>query len=350
MHQSVITDQPMYGGQDEGMSPSQPQPQPIDPTEAAFQAIRNDVRHVSLILGCQGAANTIKSFEGVLKLYHDWIREIEKYKLMVFASDQDCVMIAYQTSRGPVTGFIQRYREEHPGVNWVTLKQELAKRFSEIPDKQLALTLLRQIKQKLGENIYVYVERLRSFAEAGYQDINAPDVQNQLVDIFVNGLINNETLKVTILRKEPHRLSDAVDIATKELNLRHRVAVAGGQTNPKFHYSQNRALEDHPIQSQTRQSEGHIPMEINHSRGRYCYKCQGRGHHPKDCRIVRNVGVTCYECGQQGHMTRECGQTRQRRVTCFKCGEVGHISPECGGKAMYRNIDQNGGKQSLPGQ
>ena len=41
-------------------------------------------------------------------------------------------MIAYQSSKGPVSDFLKRYLETNPDHNWLQIKTELTGRFAEV--------------------------------------------------------------------------------------------------------------------------------------------------------------------------------------------------------------------------
>ena len=74
-------------------------------------------------------------------------------------------LIAYQSSGGAVSGFIQRYMTANTNNTWAQLKEQLAVRFLDVTDAQMALSLLRRVKQKRGETIQNYSERILSLAE-----------------------------------------------------------------------------------------------------------------------------------------------------------------------------------------
>ena len=57
-------------------------------------------------------------------------------------------MVAFQASKGAVSGYIQRYMDALPQNTWNGLRGELAKRFSDVTDSQYALSLLRSEKGK----------------------------------------------------------------------------------------------------------------------------------------------------------------------------------------------------------
>lgn len=79
-------------------------------------------------------------------------------------------LFAYQSSAGVVSGFIQRYMVAMPDNTWQRLKEQLIVRFSDVTDYQMALSLLRAEKQRPGENIQLFAERILSLAEEAYHN------------------------------------------------------------------------------------------------------------------------------------------------------------------------------------
>ena len=77
-------------------------------------------------------------------------------------------MVVYQSSRGSVSDFIQRYLHDNVGNIWGQLKPEVASRFAEISDPHYAFVLLQKNKQKPEENVQLYAERLLSLADEAF--------------------------------------------------------------------------------------------------------------------------------------------------------------------------------------
>ena len=71
------------------------------------------------------------------------------------------------------------------------LKDQLAVRFSDVTDAQMALSLLRQVTQK-KKTIQTYSERILPLAEEIYNNQGGNAVERQLIDIFVDGLTNDQ--------------------------------------------------------------------------------------------------------------------------------------------------------------
>ena len=133
-------------------------------------------------------------------------------------------LMAFQSATGAVSGFIERYMNANPHNTWEQLKRQLTAHFSDVSDPQFALSLLRKLKQKQGENIQVFAERILSLAEA-FLGQAGDMVEQQLIETFVDG-ISNDQLKLKILRDRPNTLQGAISIVTNEQNLRSRVALS----------------------------------------------------------------------------------------------------------------------------
>ena len=97
------------------------------------------------------------------------------------------------------------------------MKTELSTRFSEITDAQHAFMLLRKVHQKPGETVQVYAERLLALAADAFDNQQGQPVQRQLVDIFVDGL-KEDQLKLKVFRENPNTLDAAITTATNEQN------------------------------------------------------------------------------------------------------------------------------------
>jgi hypothetical protein len=269
--------------------------------ERIFHNLSLELGNVSTALGAQGVAQIVPNFSGNPKEFSNWTTEIEKYAQIANMNDERKKMIAYQTSKGAVSGFIQRYLTSYPGNTFAQLRQELASRFGEISDAQHALTLLRSVKQKSGENIQLFAERLFLLADEAYHGANNAAIERQMTEIFIDGL-KDEHLKLKLLRERPDTLNAAITSATLEQNLRKRVYQSGSHGH---HYN---VMSDMPQ-----------PMEVDHYRHRKCQKCRKFGHTAENCRSDgRHVNmvqtqrspvrkdIDCWTCGRKGHIKRFC--------------------------------------------
>lgn len=259
---------------------------PVDPAVQAFQDLRLELNNVTQALTAQGISGVVSKFDGNPKHFREWVKSIEKYSVLVNANDDRKKLIAYQTSSSAVSGFIHRYMQANVGHTWDQMRQQLASRFSDVTDAQMALSLLRQVKQKQGETIQNYSERILSLAEEAYNNQGGNAVERQLIDIFVDGLLNDQ-LKMKILRDQPDTLQGAVLVATNEMNLRARVQLSHSTSSKE------------------------TPMEVDLSRGQK-YKFRNRFHKVNTTQANRPP-IKCWNCGQAGHISRDCKKTEQNR-------------------------------------
>ena len=120
-------------------------------------------------------------------------------------------LVSYQISCGVASGFIQRYILANPDNTWQQLKEQLSVRFSHVTDRQMALSLLRSVKQRTGKTIQVFAEHILSLAEMAYLNQGGDAVGHQLIDIFVDRIIN-DSLEMKILRDQPHTLQGVLKL------------------------------------------------------------------------------------------------------------------------------------------
>lgn len=118
---------------------------------------------------------------------------MEKYAILVSASPVRRKMIAYQSSKSAVSGFLQRYLQTNPAHTWHQLRIELMSRFSEITDPQNALCLLRDVRQGRDQNFMVFAESLLALATEAFegQPGGFTAVERQLIGFFTDGLAHD---------------------------------------------------------------------------------------------------------------------------------------------------------------
>ena len=292
-----------------------------------FQNLNTQLQELSRSVATQ-SINAIPQFDGDPKSFKGWIREIEKYGLLMGVELDRLKLMAYQASKGPVSDFLMRYLRDHPHTPWPQVKAELSSRFSEVTDEQHALMLLRRVKQGPQEPVQVYAEKLLSIAEDAFQNQmgHAGQIEQQLINFFIDGL-NTDGLKLKIMRENPATLQAAIALAMTEQNLYKRFDLRTGRR---------------PFQRYVRTDE-HEPMDVSQLRPprQRCYKCQRFGHFQHECKQgkkqVRAVKgedkfwdyIVCYRCGRRGHFQRDCRFDRGKELICFNCQERGHIARDC---------------------
>ena len=133
----------------------------------------------------------------------------------------------------------------------------------------------------LPKSIHVFAESLLSLAEEAYDNQEGDAVERQLIDIFVDGMTNDQ-LKMKILRDRPDTLQAAIGIATNEQNLRAKVNM-----------------------SHTTKTV-HEPMEVDHSRGQRFRPNRQANRVNSTVNNGSKRPVRSWHCNREGHVIREC--------------------------------------------
>ena len=138
---------------------------------AAFDNMAIQMAGLSTVSGAQCVPQIITPFEGDPKELKTQIKSIEKYAILTNTRGERIKTIAFQSSKGSVSDFMQRYISDQPERTWVEMKVELSSRIAEVTDYTHALMLLRKFKQRCDENAHIYAERLLSLAEEAYAGV-----------------------------------------------------------------------------------------------------------------------------------------------------------------------------------
>ena len=119
--------------------------------EGVFQYLAREMANVSSALNAQGVSQILQCFDGNPKNFRDWVKQIEKYCKLTDLPEARKRLIAYQSSKGAVSGFINRYMEAFPQSTWAELKTELANKFSDLLIADTHLVCLDPLGKNLGK-------------------------------------------------------------------------------------------------------------------------------------------------------------------------------------------------------
>jgi len=172
---------------------------------AAIQSVVQEIRVASL-------AKQVRNYngEGTSKFYQ-WLSDMDQLSNAV-DSDRMCVL-ATLTLGGPAGLFVARLTKA--AITWTDLRKNLRERYGEAEDPRIAREKLRQIKQRNGEAIQNFSERLRAAANDLFDDIDSDEAQGLIVDTFQRGLRDDRLARV-LIRKNCKNLDGLEKLAIDE--------------------------------------------------------------------------------------------------------------------------------------
>ena len=181
---------------------------------AAEQNITVALNNVIQELRIQNLTKHVRVFHGEgTQKFNNWIQDMDQ--LSTTCDSERMCILATLTLGGPAGTFVTRTITETPGINWQTLRQHLRTRYSELTDSFVAKERCRLMKQKTGESVQNFSERLMSAATEAFDTLNNPDVQKTLVEIFQKGVVDDHLAR-GLIRKQFVSLEAAVRFATDE--------------------------------------------------------------------------------------------------------------------------------------
>ena len=164
---------------------------------ALFDRLGEQMLGLSQTIKSQGVTLDVTPFDGKAKDFKNWMKAVEKHARLNQLNEDQTKLVAYKTSRGAVSDYLDRVLNEHPGYEWERIKSELLSRVAEIS------------RDLSGQGSY------------------AAEVQKQLVNFFIDGLWY-DYIKIKVMRENYEILQDAVTTAMTEFYLRKHVDVITG--------------------------------------------------------------------------------------------------------------------------
>lgn len=294
-------------------------------------------------LGLQNVSDTVQPFAGEQRELHHWFRSVEKHVALVHGSpiSEECIRVAYKSSRHIVSRFIGRYLQNNKRYVWKELKAQLQTRFGEPLDAQRELAKLRKYVQRYDQGVQVFGEHILSRATEIFsqEDLDHDFIQQELILIFATGL-RSKAVARKVVDKKLSTLEDAITCAVEAAQRNSRLKVHGLLASD--HDDDHRDIE---------------PMDVTEIRRTYTpptgkgysHQQSSRGHHgphygrdayglPTGRGHNRHHDVA----PQMGHRGSPGGRGHRNewvnnRPRCNRCFEIGHIASKCPQRSSQRD-------------
>ena len=178
-----------------------------------IEGIKNELR-------MQSCSTHIRTFEGQGQTADDflnWVADMEKNLTQLHNDDGNAMRsLVTQTVSGPAADLVTRLFRANPDLTWIELREAMDERYNDAADETLAKQRLRKLEQNRKEDVQGYYERLMKLAQRVYKDrLDDPLIQSTLVDIFMDGVLDDQLAK-KLIKIKPQTLEEALAGATTE--------------------------------------------------------------------------------------------------------------------------------------
>ena len=249
---------------------------------------------VSLLLNIR-----IKPFGGDPLELNEWMKAIDKKKLIYGLTDKEIILLAFETAIRAPSDFIQKKMMEGPGLTWAQLREELQAEYAGEPSALEAMRSLAEVRQRENETLVELGERIRGLSLLAYpqEDIRSmPVLQAQLADCYIDAL-RDEEIKKEVVKAEPEDVTRAVHLARRNKNFLERVRKRhGGQKQEKISQPTRR----NPGLGWGRRRQEDWSAEADPKWQDWSI---WKGFHDSP---HKHIGVTCWTCRKEGHYSTEC--------------------------------------------
>ena len=179
----------------------------------AKQMLSNALENVVQEIRIQSLTKHVRAChgEGTTK-FTNWLQDMNQVATTC-DSERICVL-ATLTLGGTAGILISRMIKEDATISWETLRKKLRERYGD-DDIRWALEKLRHMKQKKGEAVQNFAERLRAAGRDAFQNPVSEEAQKEMVNIFQKGLQDDQLVR-RLIRKRFNKFEEAVDYAADE--------------------------------------------------------------------------------------------------------------------------------------
>ena len=299
-------------------------------TSAASNNIAKEIRPLTEEVRNLNLPNYIKPFDGIdTSLCKDYIRDIERWKLVSNADDKRTILTALLTARGSLAKFIDRFQASGPEDTrtWYNLKRAILENFGPIADKETALYDLQKLKQRAGESLQMYLERILTLGGRAYPETESGEApiqamaQRLLVFHFVAGL-HSETIRRAVDKAKCSTLEEAAKIAKVEFEVESR---ANWRTRKNGRVGEEEDMDISLVKK---------PPP--------CAVCGKRGHVAANCFSRAKVMNVDSDNKMRPNLKPERqGQRYDKKIICWFCGKQGHIQRNCWRNPQNKRQQEN---------
>ena len=197
---------------------AEPEQQAQGPAHIAVDALERSIASLRMEMRAGRLGRQVTQFNGDgSRRYRDWLNDIERVGRAVNANDDTCRAMSLETLKGPALEQFSRLFRANPAITWEEIRQGLNAIYLDAADGYIAVQKLHRTKQRKGESIHSFTERIRSLAEEGYvgQDLTQQHVQDAMIEALIQGVYEPRIAKA-VIRNRPNDFAGAIALANTE--------------------------------------------------------------------------------------------------------------------------------------
>ena len=137
--------------------------------------------------------SSVRHFSGDgAKSFKNWIKDMNQMAIVLGGDASSMKTLCARTLKDSPSDFFARICTSNDNVTWDQIQELFKTRYCDYTDTTLAQQNLRAIKQRPGESLQSYFERVGEIATEAFTDDDFKNnyVKQQLTDIYVDGLSN----------------------------------------------------------------------------------------------------------------------------------------------------------------
>ena len=148
--------------------------------------------------------------------YVTWIRALRRQRRLKSLSDSTMRDLVTSSARGAVLDFLSRTLDEQKNISWLQLEKLLTKHFSTESFSVMGRQLMQNMKQKPGEPIAAFAERVLTLSEEAFpqDELSSQTCKRFIIDAFLGGINDGPLLRSLLkaVNSYPNKYSSLKDL------------------------------------------------------------------------------------------------------------------------------------------
>ena len=242
--------------------------------------------------------------------------------------------------------------EENERKSYRALKARIIGEYDLIDLEEAYADQLSERKMKEGEDLFIFMNELKSLAEKAYPDFETKQRERIVMNQFTKSLSPDTRKQILLLPEKVKSCGELLSLAKKIYQVEQSTApvVSLVQTSAENKMDmliekmdqltvKVKVLEDSGAcatvsvvdQRRVVTNRGDRRKSNNAQFDGTCYRCGDWGHMARQCQRSKQLQTAgnCGICGNHGHEDKSCAMRMNKLRVCGVCGSSGHGGQDC---------------------